>query len=125
MLRSHEMPLQMTTSSEVHTIGSSTKRLKDLLALETGEELRQAHDELSFRLQTMLSAEDENEQTKREQERLTSAMHFLRVRFELKDTDDTLKAKVMQALKERVDSRKMRRANKEALSVQTKCFAAL
>ena len=56
----------MTTSSEVRTIGSSTKRLKELLALETGEELRQAHDELSFRLQTMLSAEDENEQTRRE-----------------------------------------------------------
>lgn len=52
-------------------------------------------------------------------------MHFLRVRFELKDTDDSLKAKAMQALKHRVGSRKARRATKEALSVQNKCFAAL
>lgn len=125
LMRSHDMPLQMTTSSEEKTMGQSTKQLRELLALETGEELRQAHDELSFRLQTMLSADEENQEAKKEQERLTSAMHFLRVRFELKDVDDNLKMKVMEALKHRVNQRKARRASKEALGVQAKCFAAL
>ena len=38
-----------------------------MLALETGEDLRQAHDELSFRLQTMLEGEEQmDERAKKE-----------------------------------------------------------
>ena len=52
-------------------------------------------------------------------------MHFLRVRFELKDADDGLKAKVLHVLKHRVQSRKLRRVAHEAQAAQAKCFAAL